>query len=135
MSINIGARAKNTNVVRTGKDDRPQTKIWVNVGYTAVNPETGEDVFISTPYGIPLDTMEVRSPGNSQIMQAKNALLEMLIEAASNMAPGEEHIIDDLQVQIRRVSEPEAVTGDTNPYVGTLGKLSFAAGATTTKAA
>lgn len=125
IGINIGAGATNTNS-RGAKADKPQATLWLNVGFTTQDPETGEDLFIGLPMGIPLDTMEVRSAGNSKLMQAKNALLQQLVGVKDDLDPGQTEIISDLQVQIRRVEEREAASGANNELIASMGALSFA---------
>lgn len=124
--MTIGTDTQTLGASTKPKDDKPDAMIWVNVGFTTTDPETGEDIFIGLPMGIPLDTMKVRSPGSSKVMQAKVALREMLMKLATGFAPGEEHIIEDLQVQMRRVSEREDASADNNDLIGAMSALSFA---------
>lgn len=127
MAITFGTQNNApTNAAAGGKAKKPQAKAWVNVGYEEVDPETGETVFIGLPMGIPLDTMELRSAGGSKIMQAKNAFHEALTAAVLSMEPGQEEIVLDLKVQVRRVLDREAANGENNAFIGGLEKLSFA---------
>lgn len=132
-------KKENRTTKSNNRDDRPQAKIWLNVGFQSVNQETGEPEFISLPMGIALDTMEPKRVGGSnedynRLMTAKNQLMEMLQKFADGFESGQEEIIPDLQVQIRRTAETDEAnqTTDGNPHLKTLSGLSFAA---TSKAA
>lgn len=109
-----------------GKGDKPETKLWLNVGYNSgVKDEHGEEVFISLPYGLGLDTMQrvderSRNVQFSQIQQAKNALLDQLLKICEDLKPGETAEVP-LTLQVRRVNEAVPVTGE-NPFANiTLG--------------
>lgn len=108
---------------------KPQAQVWINVGYIHEHAnEDGEIVktFIGLPMGIPVDTMEARSAGNSELMQAKNALLTKFKTAGETMAPGEERIIaieGGLALQLRRVGGIEAHTAENNSMIASLDKL------------
>lgn len=121
-----------TNTTRNSRrDDRPDPEVWLNVGYTSKNEETGEDVFISVPVGIALDTMEPQPiSGKNEawrnLVQAKNGLLEALQEAAKGLEPGDEEIISDLTIQIRRKASTAAPDAGKNPHMAGLRNLSFA---------
>ena len=108
-----------------------QPVVWMNIGFTSTDPHTGEEMFVSLPLGLGIDTMlEAKVRGSNveynQLVQAKNALLKQLQDAAGEMAPGEEFIINDLQIQMRRVADPVAAgaPGD-NPHMHTLNSLGF----------
>jgi hypothetical protein len=109
-----------------GKADKPAAKIWLNFGYKTTDPETGEELFIGLPMGIPVDTQEKRSAGSSKLMQAKNAFLDKIIADSANMAPGEERYLQvqgGYWVQLRHVAEREAATSGNNAYIAALGSL------------
>lgn len=117
--------SSNTNAAASaGKQDKPKAKFWLNVGLTKM--VNGEEVFLSLPFGIPLDTQEVL-PENSSNKEfayrqaARNSLVRQLTEFAETMEAGDDTIID-LEVQLRRVKDEVPVsTGSDNPYAVDLG--------------
>lgn len=123
------------NPYATTQADRPKAQVWLNVGTTVEipNPETGEveEVFVALPVGIPLDTMEAMEVRGSNknwanMVQAKNWLLDQLQALGGNVKPGEEQLVDGLQIQVKRVGKPQTATdeGD-NPFLSAMqGRLS-----------
>lgn len=111
---------------KPAKDELPKSQFWLNMGYTVEGAgEDGEDVFISLPFGQPLDPMEhVRTSSkneNYRLQQmARNELLDQLNELAKSLEPGEE-IIVPLQIQLRRINNdaPE-VNAAENKFVRAL---------------
>lgn len=111
------------------QEDRPKTKVWLNIGYTVEVP-VGEDGatetrFISLPVGIPVDTTEGVATNSSNDMfrmmqEARNDLLEELQATAEELEAGEERIIGEaggLQLQLRRVAdEQKATPKGKNPF-------------------
>lgn len=129
IQLNLG----NTNSTSTAsKDERPQAQFWMNIGFMSENPETGEELFVSLPVGLPLDTMAaMKVSGNNaewrQLAAAKNALLEQLQQAVQAMEPGAEHTIPGLTVQVRRVnSETGEDSSNANPHMVKLAGLKLA---------
>lgn len=92
---------------------KPKAQLWLNLGYTIEGAgKEGEDVFVSLPTGIPLDTQEpvqtnVKSEDFRALRSAQNDLLSDLLKYAEGLEPGQETIIN-LQVQLRRVKGDEA---------------------------
>ncbi len=103
--------------------DLPQATIWVNVGYTLEGAgKDGEDLFISLPVGLPIDTMQPVSESSNNadyanMQQARNALLAQLIEASNAFEAGEERLLPGLQIQMRRVKNKEVGDVAANPLV------------------
>ena len=110
------------------RDELPKAQTWMNVGYITTVEMAGvkEDVFVSLPVGIPLDTQEPvelrgRNEGYRALQAARNDLLEQCQAEAAKLAPGEDKIIGDpkkgLVIQLRRIqgemATPEAAT---NPF-------------------
>lgn len=107
---------------------KPDAMIWANIGFDAEMPvfdengqKTGqtETVFISLPYGVPLDTMNPASTKSSNKQwaarqDAKNRLLANLLQAAQAKNPGESFDAIGLKVQVRRASESVQVEEDTD---------------------
>lgn len=129
IKLNLGNTETSTKTP-TNYDDRPKAQIWLNIGYESQDAE-GNDMFISLPMGLPLDTMEAKSVngkdlGWKQMQQAKNALLEQLQKAAMQINPGEEHTIPGLTIQVRRVAQTEAPDASENPHMNALANLGFA---------
>lgn len=117
----------------TGKEPRPEAQIFVNFGYlvevqNAEAPNGVEEMFIGTPYGLPLDTMnESQVRGQSGMMAniagAKNNWLRKLVDYGQSLEPGAaEYLIVDEEsrfaVELRRRAAPlEARTDGSNPLV------------------
>lgn len=104
------------------KDDKPKAVFWLNVGYESdVKDEDGTNRFVSLPFGIPLDTQEALATNGKNrefaaFQQARNDLLEQIMECAQQLQAGESRLIN-LQVQIRKVNdEAEAISADQNPF-------------------
>lgn len=108
---------KKRNQVQTQTtENREPSKYWINVGYEVENPETGEIVFISLPFGIPLDSMR-KVVGSNQLAEAKNWLLDSILEHMRSMKPGESQVVTNLQVQLRVAAEPKDVDPSQNPFI------------------
>ena len=109
-----------------GRGNKPDAQIWGNLGFYADMPvfndngkKTGdtEKVFISLPYGIPLDTMNPANTKSSNKrwaaqQDAKNKLLANLLEKAHTMEPGETFDATGLTLQVRRAAEATEVESD-----------------------
>lgn len=107
--------------------DRKDAEYWMNVGYPAEVPGENEGetetVFVSLPFGIPLDTQEhfdlskIRNPGMVELRDSQNQLLDQIMEVANSLEPGEEKLVavdgkTGLCVQIRRVKQAAAAPAD-----------------------
>jgi hypothetical protein len=99
---------------------RVPADVWMNVGYEQPGKdEEGNDIvtFIGVPLGIaldtqkPIDTSKTRSANLLKTQTKQNALLEQLQQAATELKPGEECIVN-LAVQIRRVKGPLEAPAD-----------------------
>lgn len=110
--------------------DRAPTMIWLNVGYKHVDETTGEEIFVSLPMGLPIDTMQeanVRGKNEDyvQLQQAKNALLTQLLQAAAELAEGETLDVD-LDLQLRRVeSAPSQQATPDNRFIAAMANRSL----------
>jgi hypothetical protein len=110
----------NKNAAANSRSDRPKAQFWLNVGL--VKQVKGEEVFLSLPVGIPLDTQD-RLPETSsnkefaQMQAARNNIMDQLLAYAQTMEAGDDVIID-LQVQLRRVKETQEVSvkPEENPF-------------------
>jgi hypothetical protein len=137
FELKFGAKA-NSNIKAAGKGQQPEEKAeyWINIGYVAkgAGPE-GEDMFVSLPLGLPLDTQkDLKTNSSNQdfgmFQAARNELLnELKAEAARRLKPGQDWIVDPsaaITFQIRRVKEEVEVPVDVtnNKFVR---KLAFAA--------
>lgn len=117
-SANAGGNTKN----------KPDALIWANIGFYADMPvfdengaKTGdtEKVFISLPYGVPLDTMNPANTKSSNKQwaarqDAKNRLLANMLEAARAKGPGESFDAVGLTVQVRHAAESVEVQEDSD---------------------
>lgn len=93
---------------------RPQADVFANIGLTV--ELNGEPVFLSLPFGLPLDTMsKLIIRGNNEEWneqaQVRNEFLDSLVEMANGLEPGEGKVITKLEVQIyRRKEQQETAT-------------------------
>ena len=116
----------NDNNNSGSKPKKPAAKFWLNFGYRTQDGETGEQVFIGMPMGIPLDTQEKRGAGASLLMQAKNAFLDKIIADCADMTPGQELYLEvdgGYSLQLRRVAERDEATADNNGFIAAMGSL------------
>lgn len=123
MAIDFNKASLSAN--KTVKADRPKAQLWINVGYQVeVETSEGKEMrFVSTPFGMPMDTQEpVPTNSSSEVFaalqSAKNDLLAQIITAGMEMKPGEAKLLN-LQVELRRVNEPQAIVThpDQNPFI------------------
>lgn len=100
----------------TGKAKRDPAKIWLNFGYQRPVIEDGVQklVFVSLPFGIPVDTQDAKDlKGSNNMLQLRkwqNELLEEVVRIGNDLQPGEEKILamdstNALAIQIRRVRD------------------------------
>lgn len=119
----FGASSANT---ASAKDELPKALVWMNIGYTVeVTNSDGskEEKFISLPVGIPVDTQEAlpitsRSEDYNLFQDARNKLLAAVQKKASELTPGEQFMIENLEIQLRRVADPVTAPDASvaNPY-------------------
>lgn len=119
FEMRFGAKS-NVRAAGKGQNDE-KSEFWINIGYLAkgAGPE-GEDIFVSLPMGLPLDTMKPLKTNSSneafaQLQAARNDVWEQLMAIASELKAGEERILNAdaaLQIQIRRVREETTVSVD-----------------------
>lgn len=130
MSIDFTPKAFGSKAAdSTPAAARPKAEFWVNLGYESdVQDDEGNNMFISLPQGIPLDTQESLKTNSSNnkyaaFQSARNDLLDQLIAHAQQLKPGESCNVN-LTVQVRRVKEEAApIDPAANPFTK---KLSFA---------
>lgn len=126
MAIDFTKKGAAQQAATTAKADLPKSKHWLNIGYSVAGAgEDGSDMFVSLPYGIPLDAMEqVKTASKNADFHAfqcaRNDLLAQLQEFAKGLKPGEEVIIE-LAVQLRHVNEEVAdLPASENKFARTL---------------
>jgi hypothetical protein len=113
--------AQNGNTASATQGAKPKAKIWLNIGYTAAGAgREGEDMFVSLPVGIPLDTTEhlaLRGSGDyREFLSARNDLLDQIMAAAGDLQPGEARTLN-LEIQLRHVADEAApVDPETNRF-------------------
>lgn len=119
------ANLNNATAAAAEKEPRPKAQFWLNIGVLSnVQDDNGELRFVSLAQGIALDTMQtLPTNGKSDFAQfqaARNDLRDQLLQAASNLKPGESAYIKaegGLSIQVRRVGEETtAVVNDENPF-------------------
>lgn len=120
----------NANTQQAKTEDQPKANVYLHVGYrTNVTDEGGNPYYISTTYGLPLDTMPLAElRGNSQIMNdmrsASNEFTKWLQNEGDNTAPGARTIIQEWEdengtvwaIWLQRRSEPVANNGAENMF-------------------
>lgn len=100
----------------TGRQRKDPAKIWLNFGYQRRVKEDGVEklVFVSLPFGIPVDTQDAKDlKGSNNMLQLRkwqNELLEEVVNIGNSLQPGEEKILaldttNGLAIQIRRVRD------------------------------
>lgn len=114
------------------KGARPKPTVYLNIGMNVPMEQpdgTVEDVFVSLPFGLGVDTMseaEYRgSDQNSnwnQLAQAKNGLLAALKGIAEGVEPGKTIVLPDnvFQLEIRKVGKAEAPAEGSNPMLAAI---------------
>lgn len=95
--------------------DAPKAKIWLNLGYEA------NGRFVNLPIGTPIDTMkptELKGQNEDWIkfQTARNDLLATFQAMGLQLEPGEEMVIPNLVIKLRRVNEALAITKGSNGY-------------------
>lgn len=116
IKFNALSSVKEETPATEARTERPQAKVWINIGVTIGVPQadgTVVDTFVSIPAGIPLDTMEpMVGRGNSAdyaaLVQAKNWVLSQLQTAAEDIKAGEDQLVEGLEVRIRRAGVAQA---------------------------
>lgn len=102
-------------------EEKVKSQLWVNVGYS-IEVE-GEQVFVSIPMGIPVDSIKelptnTRNAEFNMLNQARNQLLADITSASEDLEAGESHVLE-LEVQLRRVDkevDPLPANGN-NPFL------------------
>lgn len=115
-----------------GKGERPQADVYLNIGITVQIPNADgqmEDVFLSLPYGLPLDTMnELVIRGNNtewnQTAAARNDLLKALVQMGNSLDSGTGKVMANLEVQLYKRNEQKEAHADNNVMSQLLAKLS-----------
>lgn len=104
----------------TVNSSRQEAKVFLNIGYTSEEKDAnGDNIFISLPYGLALDTMpNIRVSDRSQssyadLQRKKNAFKDALLQAINNMPAGTRKRIK-LEVEIYKVSDAVAEDTDTS---------------------
>lgn len=131
MGFDLGIQKANASAqamatAQTNQAERIPATIYANIGYWDVI--NGEDVFISLPIGLGVDTMRPakitgRNEGYRELVRRKNRLLELLLGAAEQLEPGEEQVIAELQVQVRKIPADDSTEHPVEET--TLPKLTF----------
>ena len=118
-TLKFGAKATAAKAVVV--EEKVKSQLWINVGYS-VEVE-GEQVFVSIPMGIPVDSIK-ELPTNTRnvefnlLNQARNQLLADITAGAEDLESGESHVLE-LEVQLRRIDKEAdpLPAGSTNPFL------------------
>jgi hypothetical protein len=123
MSIDVSASVNRNLIAKTSQaaqapaiTEKVPAKYWLNIGYDVdVQAEDGTVTtkFVSIPVGAALDTQKPLDASSkndvfAQFQQARNDLLNQLIELGATFKPGQEETIN-LVVKLRRVEEKRAI--------------------------
>lgn len=102
-------------------EEKIKSQLWINVGYS-IEVE-GEQVFVSIPMGIPVDSIKelptnTRNADFNLLNQARNQLLADIAAASEDLESGESHVLE-LEVQLRRIDKEvdPLPAGSTNPFL------------------
>jgi len=102
-------------------EEKVKSQLWVNVGYS-IEVE-GEQVFVSIPMGIPVDSVKelptnTRNAEFNLLNQARNQLLADITAASEDLEGGESHVLE-LEVQLRRIDKEvdPLPAGSSNPFL------------------
>lgn len=100
-----------------GAADRPKAQVWANIGFMAKiagKDSAGNDIteerFIALPLGIPVDNQDQVATSSSNPVTAQqrvlqNALLGKLTDKGLKLNSGEDTIVENLVIQLRRVND------------------------------
>lgn len=121
-TLKFGSKAPKASTA-TVVEEKVKSQLWVNVGYSIeVN---GEQVFVSIPMGIPVDSVKelptnTRNTDFNLLNQARNQLLADIASAAEDLESGESHVLE-LEVQLRRIDKEvdPLPAGSNNPFLRT----------------
>lgn len=121
-TLKFGAKAPKASTA-TVVEEKVKSQLWVNVGYSIeVN---GEQVFVSIPMGIPVDSVKelptnTRNTDFNLLNQARNQLLADIASASEDLESGESHVLE-LEVQLRRIDKEvdPLPAGSNNPFLRT----------------
>lgn len=102
-------------------EEKVKSQLWINVGYS-IEVE-GEQVFVSIPMGIPVDSIKelptnTRNAEFNMLNQARNQLLADITAASEDLESGESHVLE-LEVQLRRIDKEvdPLPAGSSNPFL------------------
>ena len=119
-TLKFGAKAKAAKSA-TIVEEKVKSQLWVNVGYS-IEVE-GEQVFVSIPMGIPVDSIKelptnTRNAEFNLLNQARNQLLAEITAGSEDLEAGESHVLE-LEVQLRRIDKEvdPLPTGSSNPFL------------------
>jgi hypothetical protein len=114
-----------TAAIAATSTTRPKAEFYINIGcyVTITRDGAPEEVFVSLPFGLALDTMQEADVGNHPtseyglIKAAQNALLAKAKEQVGALAPGATMPLPFFSVEARRVGAKEApVAAGQNPF-------------------
>ena len=121
-TLKFGSKAPKASTA-TVVEEKVKSQLWINVGYSIeVN---GEQVFVSVPMGIPVDSVKelptnTRNTDFNLLNQARNQLLADIASASEDLESGESHVLE-LEVQLRRIDKEvdPLPAGSNNPFLRT----------------
>jgi len=89
---------------KSNNSDKPKAEFWLNIGYVTED-ENGEEVFISTPIGLPVDTQTASD--KSPFASEQQDLINQLIQHGQGLDSGESIDINPevLTLRLQRVSD------------------------------
>jgi len=119
-TLKFGSKATKSSTA-TVVEEKVKSQLWVNVGYS-IEVE-GEQVFVSIPMGIPVDSIKelptnTRNAEFNMLNQARNQLLADIAAASEDLESGESHVLE-LEVQLRRIDKEvdPLPAGSSNPFL------------------
>lgn len=119
--------ARETRVGADGKV-RPKADFYINLGaYIPVEMEDGtiENVFVTLPFGLELDTMNDANNSGPVMNAAKNAMRDLVKHLVSPLGQGETMMLNEhtcpikLEIEVRRRGNKN-VDASTNPILAAM---------------
>lgn len=101
-TISLAQQVINTRNTKVA--DKAKANYWLNIGYTTEDAE-GNEVFISLPMGLALDTMQVSK--SNPYPEASIDLLNQILELGEQLDSGESLSIpsNNLVLKLQRVND------------------------------
>lgn len=112
----FASKITKTEEVANSEVLKKKAKFYINIGTYMPNKETGEMEFIQLPFGLAIDTMQLKNPtGNSEFarkLKKQDELLRKTIAYFETFKPGDAVIMEDAVCEFRMVNEETELDED-----------------------